>query len=123
MIESYLLKLERDLVGGVLHVMLLTQIDRSGPIHGYGVIKALTESAGGRPLFKEGTIYPILNELERVGVVRSEWGHGSAGPQRKYYSLTPLGRQTLKIAQQEWVRVRVTMDTILNGNGKRSGTK
>jgi len=122
MIADYLAKFERDLTGGVLHLMLLVEIDRLAPIHGYGLIKALTEASGGRELFKEGTIYPILNLLERSGFVKSRWAQGDHGPARKYYELTPTGRQVLRLGVEEWDRVRESMDAILKDH-RRSGKR
>jgi PadR family transcriptional regulator PadR len=45
----------------------------------------------GRPT---GTIYPLLERLERAGFVRSRWGADEPRPgaRRRLYSLTPGGR-------------------------------
>ena len=45
----------------------------------------------GRPT---GTIYPILERLEREGFVRSHWSddESRSGARRRLYSLTPAGR-------------------------------
>lgn len=45
----------------------------------------------GRPT---GTIYPLLERLEREGFVRSRWGddQSRSGARRRLYSLTPAGR-------------------------------
>ncbi|MCD1573039.1 PadR family transcriptional regulator [Agromyces mediolanus] len=41
-----------------------------------------------------GTVYPILDRLERLGWATSEWGDEPerSGPRRKYYALTAEGR-------------------------------
>lgn len=113
MLADYLARLERDLVGAVLPVLVLVHVDRTGPIHGYGLIKAMTDAAGGRDLFKEGTVYPLLSDLEKQGLVKSRWGQGDAGPRRRYYEITSSGKQALRIAVQEWTRVRDGVDTIV----------
>ena len=59
--------------------------------YGYSLVRALT--ASGAVSLKEGTIYPILARLNRDGLVRSEWVESDQGPPRKYYALTPAGRQ------------------------------
>ena len=45
----------------------------------------------GRPT---GTIYPLLERLEREGFVRSHWDDDQSrtGARRRLYSLTPAGR-------------------------------
>lgn len=47
--------------------------------------------ATGRPT---GTVYPILERLERSGLVWSEWEPANArpGPRRRLYRLTESGR-------------------------------
>lgn len=59
--------------------------------YGYSLVRVLTET--GSISLKEGTVYPILARLDRDGLVRSEWMQSDQGPPRKYYELTPSGRQ------------------------------
>jgi len=79
--------------------------------YGYSLVRALTET--GSISLKEGTIYPILARLDRDGLVRSEWVESDQGPPRKYYALTPSGRQMfdelskeldllISLVQQKW---------------------
>ena len=83
--------------------------------YGYSLIRVLTES--GSISLKEGTIYPILARLDSDGLVRSEWMASDQGPPRKYYSLTPVGRQLfsdlseefdllISLVKQQWNLVR-----------------
>lgn len=62
-----------------------------GRHYGYSLIRILTER--GSISLKEGTIYPILARLDQDGLVQSEWVESDQGPPRKYYALTPSGRQ------------------------------
>jgi len=68
--------------------------------YGYSLVRVLTET--GSMSIKEGTIYPILARLDRDGLVRSEWMESDQGPPRKYYTLTPLGRQAFNELSQEF---------------------
>lgn len=54
----------------------------------------------GRPT---GTIYPILERLEREGFLQSRWddNESRSGARRRLYSLTPTGR--------DWASARLTM--------------
>jgi PadR family transcriptional regulator, regulatory protein PadR len=78
----------------VLQVLL----DAGEPLWGLRIMDAL-----GRP---SGTVYPILERLERQGWIRSEWAAGDAGPhgerQRRLYELTPEGAP----AARELLRAR-----------------
>jgi len=68
--------------------------------YGYSLVRVLSES--GSISLKEGTIYPILARLDREGLVRSEWMESAQGPPRKYYALTPSGRQLFDELSQEF---------------------
>ena len=69
--------------------------------YGYSLVRVLTES--GSISLKEGTVYPILARLDRDGLVRSEWMQSDQGPPRKYYELTPSGRQLFDELSQEFI--------------------
>jgi PadR family transcriptional regulator PadR len=71
-----------------------------GRHYGYSLIRVLSEN--GSISLKEGTIYPILARLGRDGLVRSEWVESDQGPPRKYYALTPAGRQLFDELSQEF---------------------
>lgn len=60
-------------------------LDSSEPTWGLRLIKASERPAG--------TVYPILERLERQGWITSEWESDSerAGPRRRLYSLTVEG--------------------------------
>lgn len=83
-------------------MLLLFAIEKSGPDYGYSILKNLQEWSGGRLSFKEGTAYPLLQNLEKGGLVTSFWGDGTGGPPRKYYQTTALGREALKAGLSDW---------------------
>lgn len=58
-----------------------------GPMHGYQVIRELTERSGGVWRPSPGSIYPTLQLLEDEGLVRSEEADG-----RRIFHLTDAGR-------------------------------
>jgi PadR family transcriptional regulator PadR len=68
--------------------------------YGYSLVRVISET--GSISLKEGTIYPILARLDRDGLVRSEWVESDQGPPRKYYALTPSGRQLFDALNQEF---------------------
>jgi PadR family transcriptional regulator PadR len=50
-----------------------------------------------------GTVYPALRRLERDGMVSSSWeaeeqAQKEQRPARRYYTLTPLGKETESVA-------------------------
>ncbi len=110
--SAYLEKLERDMTGGFLHLLVLDHVQRLEPIHGYGLIRAMEErKAPGQ--WKEGTVYPLLATMEREGLVTSRWGKPGEGARRKYYESTPAGREVRDLAVLKWQRLRRRLDDIL----------
>jgi PadR family transcriptional regulator PadR len=82
------------------------------PQYGYSLRQALVE--GGMPM-EEGTLYPLLRRLESQGLLASEW-QVSDGPPRRYYQLSPAGRQLLVELMQAWRSLAASMDKILKEN-------
>lgn len=80
------------------------------------IIKSLHEA---RLTVVEGTIYTLLNRLRREGKLEYEWRESRQGPPRKYFFLTPLGRETLNVINQAWIEIQQTVNYFsLTGNEK-----
>ncbi|HSJ14073.1 MAG TPA: PadR family transcriptional regulator [Longimicrobiales bacterium] len=59
----------------------------------------------------EGTVYPLLNRLEREGKLRSRWvSREDASHPRKYYSLTAEGAVMLAAMKEGWREFRFGLD-------------
>jgi DNA-binding PadR family transcriptional regulator len=84
----------------VIILNLLAEVDR--PMYGYEIIKELETRSEGYFQFKEGLIYPRLHELERQGLLRSEWRGEEGTRRRKFYAITGQGRRRLKEELQGW---------------------
>jgi PadR family transcriptional regulator PadR len=109
-------KFQRELNGGTVALLLLAVLDRSkGPAYGYAIAKRLEQAAGGEPLVKQGTLYPVLRTLEEAGWLASEVEPSIAGPPRRWYSITPEGRNMLRRWHDVWERTRRLVDTVLDG--------
>lgn len=57
----------------------------------------------------EGTIYTLLNRLRKEGKLNYEWVESTMGPPRKYFSITPLGQETLDSLSQAWEELSNTI--------------
>lgn len=57
----------------------------------------------------EGTIYPLLNRLQKDGLLAHEWQESEQGPPRKYYKLTDYGRDVSKHLQHEITNLTATL--------------
>ncbi len=84
----------------VILLNLLAEVDR--PMYGYEIIKELESRSEGYFRFKEGLIYPRLHELERQGLLRSEWRGEEGSRRRKFYRITDKGRRRLETELRSW---------------------
>jgi len=100
----------RPWLHGFLDLCLLAMLDRR-PDYGYGLSQRL--AAGGVADVPGGTIYPALLRLEQQGLASASWGASDAGPRRKYYALTPAGRESLAEQAAEWCRFRDGVDSLV----------
>jgi PadR family transcriptional regulator PadR len=98
---------------GHLDLLLLAAL-KSGPAHGYAVIRELADRSGGEFELPEGTIYPALHRLERDGLIRSDWSEAS-GRRRRVYSLTRSGERALKAKANAWQQFARGMAGALEG--------
>lgn len=76
---------------GQLKLLILHVLD-ARPSHGYEVIRAIAELAGGDYSPSPGTVYPTLTWLEDMGLARSGAEEGG----RRQYHITPEGRVQLQ---------------------------
>ena len=60
----------------------------------------------------EGTLYPLLRRLEAQGLLVSEWREEDKRNKR-FYKLSPTGRQILKQLVAEWQHINQSIDRIL----------
>jgi PadR family transcriptional regulator PadR len=61
----------------------------------------------------EGTIYPLMRRLQADGLVATYLVESSAGPPRKYYRLTPAGRESFAAQKAAWSAFAHAVDDIL----------
>jgi PadR family transcriptional regulator PadR len=62
----------------------------------------------------EGTLYPLLMRLKNEGRLSYEWKESTSGPPRKYYRLTPSGKELLKELHAAWTELVGSVNTIVN---------
>lgn len=62
----------------------------------------------------EGTLYPLLTRLKNAEMVSYRWVESSSGPPRKYFSLTPRGREFLDALAATWNELASAVDTVVN---------
>ena len=82
--------------------MLVLRTLLFGPLHGYGIAKAIRASSGESLDIEFGSLYPALRRLELQGWVVSKWDVSETNRQAKYYRLTAAGRKRLASEHSKW---------------------
>jgi len=86
---------------GLLEMLVLRTL-LFGPLHGYGVAKAIRSSSTEALDIEFGSLYPALKRLELKGWIVSKWEMSEFNRRAKYYRLTPAGRKRLQQEHAEW---------------------
>jgi PadR family transcriptional regulator PadR len=68
-------------------------------LHTFNIIKELKEA---KVIVVEGTLYPLLTRQKNAGLLSYRWEESQQGPPRKYYELTPEGKDYLKDLDNSW---------------------
>ena len=94
---------------GVLELAILNTLG-AGPLYGYDIVRRLGDVDS--LVITEGTIYPILSRLKNEKYVESYIEESSSGPPRKYYRLTPRGREELRRMNQHWEQLHDALGSL-----------
>ncbi len=90
-----------ELLKGTLDLLILKTLE-SGPLHGYGIARALEEKTGRVLLIEEGSLYPALYRMTHRGWIDFEWGRSANNRRKKSYRLTAQGRKRLLRKHARW---------------------
>ena len=86
---------------GVLDMLVLRTLIL-GPVHGYGVAKAIRASSTDALEIEFGSLYPALKRLESKGWIVSKWETSELNRRAKFYRLTAAGKKRLRQEHAEW---------------------
>ena len=85
----------RDLFPGALEMMVL-QLLRRGPLHGYAVAQMIKRTSDDLLQIEEGSLYPALQRMLKAGWVSAEWGLSAQNRRIRVYRITGVGRKQLE---------------------------
>ncbi|KEK19849.1 PadR family transcriptional regulator [Bacillus manliponensis] len=104
-----------QMLKGILDGCILAII-QEGEIYGYELAEKL--QGYGFHSFSEGTIYPLLLRMQKEGLITSELRKSTAGPKRKYYSLTNKGREEVANFIERWNDLKESVENVVHKRGK-----
>ena len=93
--------LDRELKKGSAELLILSLLD-ARPRHGYELSKLIHARSGGRLTFHIDSLYPLLYRLEERGWIAGRWIEKPGERRRRFYRLTPTGRQVLAAQRDNW---------------------
>ena len=62
----------------------------------------------------ESTLYPVLRRLQKDGYLRT-YDKTFQGRNRRYYTVTEKGREQFQQFYDQWKRMRVKIDEVMDG--------
>ena len=103
-------KWEVQLRKGCLELAILAAL-WDGRLYGLEILRVLESNS--ELIVSEGTIYPLLTRLKAIGLVESQWVESDSGHPRKYYELTPAGRERAQQMATMWAKFSGSMERLL----------
>lgn len=114
------MRVERNLMQGAGPVAVLRLLE-SGEMYGYEIVDAIAKRTDGVLAMGQGTLYPLLYNLEAKGLVRARWRTSENGRDRKYYRLTAKGRTRLERDLRQWQAVARALASLGSLSGSARG--
>lgn len=101
-----------DMIRGHTETIILKHLLEKDS-YGYEINKAIQEKTDNKYELKEATLYTAFRRLEQAGFIFSYWGDETTGARRRYYSITPEGRQRYDNAVKEWLDTKKLIDILI----------
>jgi PadR family transcriptional regulator PadR len=106
-------KIDKSLLSGSTGMLLLSLL-KSGDKYGYEMITLLEAISNEVFQMKEGTLYPVLHNLEKQGYVKAYNQENDKGRVRRYYHLTDKGALQLAEQKDQWEVFSGAVNTVLH---------
>ncbi|MGE0227589.1 MAG: PadR family transcriptional regulator [Dehalococcoidia bacterium] len=94
-------RIGKDLVAASA-IPLVLAILEEGDSYGYAILRRIGELSGGGMHWTDGMLYPLLHRLDRLGYIEARWDTPEGARRRRYYRITPRGRDALLEQRRQW---------------------
>ncbi|MBM7361794.1 PadR family transcriptional regulator [Priestia taiwanensis] len=109
------MEVNKEVLKGHIDTIILSLLEKRD-MYGYELAKLVREKSDEQFELKEGTLYLSLKRLEKNEWIQSYWGDEQGpGGRRKYYKITPLGKDGFEEKRLEWRFVKNMIDSFLEG--------
>ncbi len=93
---------------GLLEFLILDVVS-TGDVYAADILERLGNTDFAT---REGTLYPLLSKMRQEGLLDYDWRESTAGPPRKYYRLTDLGKDHLGEFRAYWASLTELIDEL-----------
>ena len=83
--------------------ILMVLLDRD--LHGYGIMQAIADESAGQVQLEVGSMYRIIARLTDQGLIAESRQKREPGTSRRYYRITPFGKQVARLEARRLVDV------------------
>jgi PadR family transcriptional regulator PadR len=92
--------------------LVLTILDRRGPLHGYAITSHI-QSLSDALRVEEGSLYPSLHRMEEAGWIRARTITTEHNRRARAYEITAAGRRQLDTEEARWRSVTDAVNYVL----------
>lgn len=96
-----------------LDLLVLTILDRRGPLHGYGIATAIEDLSQEALRIEEGSLYPALHRMEELGWIAAEWSVSETKRRARFYRVTKAGKKQLTSESERWLSFSAGVSRVL----------
>jgi transcriptional regulator len=96
-----------------LDLLVLTVVERRGPLHGYGIATAIEELSQEALRVEEGSLYPALHRMEELGWIAAEWKVSETNRRARFYRVTNAGKRQLQSESERWTSFSAGVSRVL----------
>lgn len=114
--REFLEKFESEINRGISTLCVLSIVNqyKDEGIYGYQLMKDLEEKTNHMLIIEEGTLYPLLKNLERDELIKSK--KQKTGRRRKYYFMTEHGKKILNYLTGYYSKLTKAISGIIDIN-------
>lgn len=84
--------------------------------YGYEMTKIIETVSKQNIQLTEAALYTALKKLLAEEKITSYTGKNKKGMNRRYYQITPKGKQELKLFRKDWILIENTLSSLVGGN-------
>lgn len=93
-------------------LLVLTVLDRRGPLHGYAITSHIHNLSDALRV-EEGSLYPSLHRMEEAGWIKARTIKTEHNRRARAYEITAAGRRKLGLEEARWRSITDAVDYVL----------